>query len=252
MNLLKLVTATIPFVFTASVQSTELHYFVIAKQAKPFQIEENGENHRGIVTDILKEVFKNHSEYRIVYHTYPFNRMISTLESGNTQNWITYGSPGWGGVQAANLSKTPIYNVRHYLLSSKKEPFNFKTIDDLKGKSVALLYGFDYPDLVPYIKSNLFNELRVKDYAAAFRIIQKRAGESAFVEMGLRINYHLNKEGKKPSNFKMQPLSSVIPDYSIYLALSPQIDSKLQQLIDKRLEEMAKKGELEAISMRYQ
>lgn len=126
-----LIFASIVSLFSSSYAfaSEPVHYYIIASQAQPFQIETDGSSHRGMVSDIVEAVFDD-SQYEIDYHTYPFNRMIDKLDARENPNWVTYGSPSWGNIQSVNLSKDPIYNVKHVLLSSGKEPFEFNTIDD--------------------------------------------------------------------------------------------------------------------------
>ncbi|OAN11529.1 amino acid ABC transporter [Photobacterium jeanii] len=249
----KTITLSIPMMLAFSATNafaTDVNYYVIAKQAAPFQIEENNTQHSGIVTDIVKKVFEN-SEYHINYHSYPFNRMITLLEAGGEHNWITYGSPSWGGVQAENLSAEPIYTVKHVLLSSNKNAIEFKNMDDMKDKVVVLLHGFDYPQLVPYISKGEVEELRVKDYQAAFRIIKKLQGDAGFVEMASRIKYNLDKQGLDSKSYKTQSFSKVIPDYPIYLAFDPKMDKTLQTFINQRLEKLRASGDLDSIINKY-
>ncbi|PSW20596.1 amino acid ABC transporter [Photobacterium sanctipauli] len=229
--------------------SETINYYVIAKQAAPFQIEENN-THKGIVTDIVKAVFEG-SQYDIDTHTYPFNRMITLLEAGGEPNWVTYGSPRWGGVQAENLSEIPIYNVKHVLMSSNKKSLDFNSMDDMEDKVVVLLHGFDYPQLTPYIEDGKVEELRVKDYNAAFRVIKKLPGDTAFVEMESRIKYNLDKQNQKLTNYQIQPFNAVIPDYPIYLAFDPNMDPEIQAFINKRLVELKSAGKLSDIVKPY-
>lgn len=227
-----------------------VNYYVIAKQAAPFQIETN-DQHTGIVTDIVRGVFSD-SPYQIAYHTFPFNRMITALEAGGENNWLTYGSPTWGGIQATNLSDNPIYTVKHVLMSSKNSRLAFKTMDDLEGKVVVLLHGFDYPQLIPYIENGTLDVIRVKDYAAAFRVVNKFPGEAAFVEMESRISYHLQANNQTMTDYNIASFKAVIPDYPIYLAFDPQMNKSLQTFINERLDIMHQKGEITTIINRYQ
>ncbi|MGF1688539.1 transporter substrate-binding domain-containing protein [Photobacterium japonica] len=228
---------------------TTVNYYVIKKQAVPFQIE-NGDSHSGIVTDIVHAVFKD-SPYTLAYHAYPFNRMISVLENGGEANWITYGSPAWGGVQAANLSSQPIYTVKHALLSRQGSTLSFNTMQDLQDKVVVLLHGFSYPELMPYIEDGTIDELRVKDYAAAIRVINRSPDDTTFVEMASRIKYHL-KKGQHPSTeYNLTSFSQVIPDYSIYLAFDPDMDSNIQDFINHRLATLHDAGDIAAIIEQY-
>ncbi|MGF1692543.1 substrate-binding periplasmic protein [Photobacterium kagoshimensis] len=250
MKLINIIAGLLFGFTTVQVTAQDVNYYVISKQAAPFQIENNENQHSGIVTDIVKKIFED-SRYAINYHSYPFNRMISILEDGGQPNWITYGSPSWGGVQAENLSEEPIYTVKHVLLSSKNNEFTFKDMKDINNKIVVLLHGFDYPQLIPYIESGKIEELRVKDYQAAFRIVNKLQGVATFVEMDSRIKYNFAKLGLDDKQYKTQSFNIVIPDYSIYLALDPNMDKSIQQFINNKLKSMKSNGELDRIVNQY-
>ncbi|OIQ26481.1 ABC transporter substrate-binding protein [uncultured Vibrio sp.] len=227
-----------------------INYYVIASQAQPFQIEEKADEHGGIVTDIVRAIFED-SSHDIVYHTYPFNRMISILEAGGEENWITYGSPNWGGVQAENLSDLPIYTVKHSIVMSSDNPINFVGMHSVSEKGIVLLRGFDYAEIQPYFNDGSVEEVRVKDYQAAFRVVSRLPGDMAFVEMDSRVKYNLGKLGLKKEDFSIQPFGSVIKDYPIYLALSPTMDSELQAFINQRLGLLKESGKLDEILSKY-
>ncbi|QUM82084.1 transporter substrate-binding domain-containing protein [Moritella sp. 5] len=233
--------------FTANAES--INYYVIDKQAMPFQITTDSEKHSGIVSDIISCIFMDN--YTVRYHTYPFNRMISELEAGREKNWVTFGSPGWGGVQAANLSDIPIYTVSHSILTSAKSDFIYRDLKDINKKILVLLYGFDYPNLQPLIDSGEIKELRVKDYAAAFRILDKMPQDSAFVEMTSRIKYNLKIQSRDLKQYKLQDFSALIPSYPIYLALDPKMDKDIQKFINQKLSNMSDSGSLTEIIHRY-
>ncbi|MGF1727587.1 substrate-binding periplasmic protein [Photobacterium nomapromontoriensis] len=226
-----------------------VNYYVITEQAAPFQIENNN-LHQGIISDIVTAVFQD-SHYQIRYHSYPFNRMITLLEAGGEPNWITYGSPQWGGVQANNLSEDSVYNVKHVLVSSSKQPFTFKSISDLEDKVVVLLHGFDYPQLVPFIEKGHIEELRVKDYGAAFRVINKLPADTAFIEMESRVKYNLDRQHKNRNDFSIQSFDAIIPSYPIHLAFDPNMDDDLQHFINKRIVELKSSGDIDKIIDKY-
>lgn len=228
----------------------EVNYYVIADQARPFQIEQNGQKHSGIVTDIVSAIFAD-SDYIVNYHTYPFNRMISILETGGDSNWLTYGSPSWGRVQSENLSNKPIYTVKHVLVSSNKAPFVFNNIQDIRGRSIILLLGFDYPDLIPYFDNGTLNEMRVKDYDAAYRVVQRTPKDTAFVEMESRVMYNLKRLDLPLEEYQIQPFNAVIPDYPLYLAFSSKMNPEVQAFINRRLSELITSGEIDKIIQKY-
>ena len=233
--------------FSANAES--INYYVIAKQAMPFQITTASEKHSGIVSDIISRIFVDN--YIVNYHTYPFNRMISELEAGREKNWVTYGSPNWGGVQAANLSDMPIYTVSHSILTSTKSEFIYRDLTDINDKVFVLLHGFDYPSLQPLIDSGQIKALRVKNYAAAFRILDKIPQDAVFVEMTSRIKYNLKIQSRDLKKYNLQDFSALIPSYPIYLALDPNMDSDIQKFINQKLSDMSDSGSLTEIINRY-
>jgi len=237
-------------VVSTHVTANQVNYYVIAEQARPFQIEQQGQMHSGIVTDIVSAIFAE-SDYQVNYHTYPFKRMISILEEGAEPNWLTYGSPNWSKVQSENLSEEPIYTVKHVLVSSSEKLLEFKNMSTMHGRSIVLLLGFDYPNLIPFFEDGWVNEMRVKNYDAAYRVITRTPGDTAFVEMESRILYNFKRLNLPLDNIQIQAFSSVIPDYSIYLAFSPHMKPEIQNYINTRLVKLTSSGEIDKIIRKY-
>lgn len=243
----------VPVIFallSATASATVLEYFVIQDQAEPLQIQTKGENHRGIVTDVLKQAFDG-TEHQLVIHTYPFNRYLAELNKHKDKNWVTYGSPAWGDMQAANLSAYPVLEVKHSILSRADSDFVYQTPEDLNGKIAVLLFGFDYPGLEEQIKKGAVSEVRVKNYDSAFRVVDRLKNVGGFVEMDLRLKYHLKRLGFTQNDYTLFEVNNLIPKYNIHLAYSPGIDPELQQFMDKRLQEMRNNGQLASIISDY-
>ncbi|KXF82472.1 amino acid ABC transporter [Enterovibrio coralii] len=245
-----LLTLFIATTFSALSQADTLDYYVVQNQSEPLQIQDAGENHRGIVTDIVNKALKG-SKYELAIHTYPFNRMIAELAKHQQENWITYGSPLWGDMQAANLSEYPILEVEHSILSGAQSSFDYKNTDDLQDKVAILLFGFDYPGLDKKIKSGDVSEIRVKNYDSAFRVVDRLKGTAGFVEMDLRLQYHLKRLGFTQEDYKLQKISNMIPSYQIHLAYSPGMDPEIKAYIDQRIKEMKDNNELQEIVANY-
>lgn len=231
-------------------QAWTLNYYVVQDQAEPLQIQENGQNHRGIVTEIVQKALAG-SDHQLNIHTYPFNRVIAELGQNKDKNWVTYGSPLWGQWQAANLSAEPILEVEHSLLTRRDNPFDYKNPDDLDGKIAVLLFGFNYPGLDNKIAKGSVSEVRVKNYDAAFRVVDRLKNAGGFVEMDLRLKYNLRRLGLSDKDYALQKVNSLIPRYNIHLAYSPGLDSDIQQFMEKRLGEMKANGELDTIINHY-
>ncbi|WP_325895047.1 substrate-binding periplasmic protein [Grimontia sp. NTOU-MAR1] len=238
------------FLLSATAFSATLDYYVIQDQAEPLQIQDKGTNHRGIVTDVLKHAFYG-TDHQLVIHTYPFNRYLAELNKNKDKNWVTYGSPAWGDMQAVNLSKYPILEVEHSILSRTDSDFVYQTPEDLNGKIAVLLFGFDYPGLEEQIKKGTVSEVRVKNYDSAFRVVNRLKSVGGFVEMDLRLKYHLKRLGYTQNEYTLYEVNNLIPKYNIYLAYSPGINPELQEFMDKRLQEMRDNGELASIIGEY-
>ncbi|WDE07756.1 transporter substrate-binding domain-containing protein [Thalassomonas viridans] len=228
-----------------------INYVVIDNQAKPFQIEENSQNHSGIITDIINEIFKG-SPYEVRFHTLPFNRMMKMLSTGKIKNWITYGSPSWGGVQAEHLSRLPVYHVEHKLVTNPSYAGEVKAVEDLFGKTLILLHGFDYPGLEPYLKAQTIKEIRVKNHDSAFRLLKRLSDKAGFVEMSLRIEYNLKMTKRDPGMFLQKNFSTVISDYDIHLAMDPDMEFAYDGYVNDRLAALTKDGTLKRIVDSYQ
>ena len=228
-----------------------INYVVIDNQAKPFQIEENSSNHSGIITDIVNEIFKD-SGYEVKFHTLPFNRMMKMLSTGKIKNWITYGSPSWGGVQAEHLSRLPVYHVEHKLVTNPSYSGEVDKVEDLFGKTLILLHGFDYPGLEPYLKAQTIKEIRVKNHDSAFRLLKRLSDKAGFVEMSLRIEYNLKLTNRDPGMFLQKNFSTVISDYDIHLAMDPDMEFSFDSFVNDRLAVLTKDGTLKRIVDSYQ
>jgi len=229
---------------------TEINYMVIQDQAQPFQNHLSKKKHSGIITDIVKKIFAS-PEYSVKIHTLPFNRMISMLEKGDVKNWITFGSPSWAGVQSANLSKLPVFNVQHSLLTSTQQNFDINSVQDLFGKTVILLHGFNYPGLEEHIANKDIKAIKVKSYKSAFKVINRLKDKAGFVEMDVRIKYNLKKESLLEQDYNLHNFSNVIANYNLHLAMSPSINKEVQKHLEKELDKLHSSGSIKQIINTY-
>ena len=233
----------------ASVANETLNYFVIEGQAAPFQIVDESKQHSGIVSDFLTSILEG-SPYQLQVHSYPFKRMIKTINDGDYPHWITYGSSSWSPPQNLNLSECSILTVRHILLPPKGENLTLNSINDLLGQRVILLFGFAYPYLDEYIKAEQLAELRVQSYSSAFKALAfKRA--QGFVEMESRIKYNLKQVGDRYDDYNPVDMSNIIPQYDIRFAMSPQMSDDVKRYIDDRCYQLKRTGEYQKIINKY-
>ena len=69
--------------------------------------------------------------------------------------------------------------------------------------------------------------------------------------MESRVVYNIKRLELPMENFQIQSFSAVIPDYPIYLALSPKMNPKVQSFINKRLAELKSSGQIDDIIKKY-
>lgn len=60
---------------------------------------------------------------------------------------------------------------------------------------------------MPFFEDKTVNEMRVKDYDAAYRVIQRTPGDTAFVEMESRVMYNLNVWNCHSNNLRFNLLA---------------------------------------------
>ena len=234
---------------TYSVAGENLNYMVIEEQAAPFQIKDDSERSSGIISDFLFKILDN-SPHQIQVNSFPFKRMVKVINAGLYPNWITYGSSKWSAPQNLNLSDCSILTVKHVLLSPKENKLNFNGIDSLLGKRIVLLFGFEYPQLDKYMKTEEILELRVKKYDSAFKALELERG-IGFVEMESRIKYNLKQAGRKIEDYDLIDLTSIIPRYDIRFSLAPNMPESIKTYIDDQCKQLKHSGELERIVNRY-
>lgn len=242
------------FLFSVSANAETVTYFVIKEQARPFQIERDGKNHQGIVTDIVKEIFSD-SGIELQIKTLPFKRMLVEMHKAADENWISYGSPAWQGnsetgIQSRFLLNEPVMAVKHILLTKADNPFSYSGPEALKEKSVVTLLGFDYPGLDQYFDNGLIQQVELKNHAAAIKSVYSDRA-FGFVEMDVRVMYNLKKEGFRLEDFKQHDVTSLIPAYTIHLATGKGFNAELKAMIMTKFSEMKQSGEIDKIINKY-
>lgn len=226
--------------------AVEVNYFISDKSTAPLQIPQSaGSSHPGIVTEVI-ELLKV-PELDIQYRVLPFKRMLFNMKI-STQPWLSYGSDAWPSPQSISLSATPLLQVTHQLLTLSDTPY--KGIEDLYGKTIILIMGFDYPGLEPYIADKKINATYVADHRAAIKSILSKRGV-AFPEMSSRLQYHLGRLRVPQGEIALHDISDVIPDYDINLCFSRNFPSQARHTIEEQLEQLQHTGALQRTEAKY-
>lgn len=226
----------------------ELNYLVIVGQSAPLQMLDNNGKAIGIVSDLVETIVAEH--YPLTVTRLPFKRMLHEISSGRKKNWISYGASSWSSPQGKNIVDCEIHRAHHSSITFKPNP-GIANTQDLLHKSLILMHGFHFPELEPEFTSGNIGELRVKNYHSAFKSLEAERA-AAFVEMDLRIRYNLNATDRDIKNFNITDFSKVIPPYSIYLSLDPNMPSDTREFLTQRCQQLQKQGYIDALHKKYQ
>ncbi|WP_372655119.1 substrate-binding periplasmic protein [Halobacteriovorax sp.] len=237
------------FLFSLSSSSNEKEsatYYIIEDSAAPFQINNEKLKPSGLVSDILYAIASE--DINIEPKVLPFNRMIQEMSSKDSGPWVSYGSKSWDGVQSEILSKNSIITIKHKLLTLKKNPYN--KIEDLFGKRIAFIRGFQYPGLNQYVKDKAISVVTVPNHESAIRAVEI-GRVFGFPEMGVRLKYHMKKNKINEDLFLYNDISKVITDYDINFCFSKDFPKYEIEKLDREIEAMEKAGKIKSIIDSY-
>jgi len=231
-----------------------LIYFVIERQAPPFQIENSGLGHRGIVSDIVFQLGQDLG-LSISTVSLPFKRMLQEMKKPQNHNWISYGSPVWrlksnGSVQSDCLLSQPILSVNHSLVMRAESDFSLSSVEELFGRRLITLHGFNYATLMPHFDSGAIKKLDVKNQRAAYKAVMAGRG-LGFVTMNLRVAYSFKTGESQGENFDLHDMSSIIPAYPVYISHGCGVKDALVGRLDRQYLKLIEQGAIDRIVDRY-
>lgn len=232
--------------------AADISYMVI-EQVEPFQVvSRDNPLAGGLVTDIVQQVFLG-SLHQLRPVVAPAPRLYAMRLGGQLPNWLSYGAkpwlqPGW------QLSQHPIFSWRHVLAVPKSSRFRYRNIEDLFGKPLILMHGYDYPGLDGHLRSKSrlgrISDQRALTQQGAIRMLLAGRGVG-YVDTELRLVYNLRQQGLSPADFRFYDLSAVIPQIDMHLMYDHSLPEEVKVLIDRRLSELQQSGQLAAIVQHY-
>lgn len=238
----------------------QVEYFVIERQARPYQIEHNGRDHSGVITEVVYKLFEK-TDYQLRTWTYPFRRMIYLMKQNrcptnvikrDCSNWVNYGAYSWNNEQSINLTYMPVFNVQNVLVSYKLPDFKYNTLYSLQGKTLVLLTGFDYPGLISYAKDGNMDIVYTNSFHSAYGILKRLDGRGLFSDFKLRAIYNLKTAGLiNNPDYRIHDIGKLLPNYGIHIAMSPKIDAKLKGFINSCLRQLHDIGFVESVLQKY-
>lgn len=232
-----------------SAEPAPVHYYVVEERASPFQITTPGSPQKGIITDIVEAVFET-GDYQLKTRTLPLARLHKEIRLDEGL-WITYDAKTWQSLSdVGNFVEEPLFTVTHSYLTCDAEPGVIQNAAALSGKQIAIIEGFDYPELTPLAETGTVRLESVSHYRNGIMMVSKQR-VNGFVEMDLRIRYHMNQQSNLPACLRLVDMSTVIPAFDIYLQAAKLSPDAFQQFVKNRLETLKKEGRLLEIFQSY-
>lgn len=234
-----------------SVWSDQVHYMVVEEISRPFQITDNNTSKGGIVSDIVDEIFKD-SDYTLKYHILPLKRLYKMIERGEVKNWIAYDAKVWNALSEwGDFVDVPLFTVKHaYLTCEAGSPMQINSSSDIRAHNVAIIHGFDYPELSQLQKQGGIQLQTVKSYQQGINLVGLNR-VNGFVEMELRLRYNMQKESLGKPCFQFVDMSQIIPAFSIYLSIDKHSNNGLYQFTEQRIKALKNAGKVDTVLSRY-
>lgn len=137
----------------------------------------------GIFVEMLKKMM-DRAGYEYTFVAYPPKRLYSNLGKGITHIWLgTLGVAEYEGKTVVSPVKIADINLQVY--TNDKYTVLPKSMDDLKGKSVITIFGYNYGGLIKFLEDpeNRISIEAAKSHNAAFMML--KLGRANFL-----LDYH--------------------------------------------------------------
>nr|WP_242634269.1 transporter substrate-binding domain-containing protein [Marinobacter salicampi] len=236
---------------SSATEPLRITYLVLDDKAQPFQIVQDNVSTRGIVSDIVSAVFAG-SRYQVEPIVLPVNRLRDKVQSGRVVDWVAYDAPVWNSFgDYGEMAAQPLFVTNHVLLTCNPAlPARVEQVEDLKGLAIVSLRHFRYPGFSEAMESGDIRSVPVERFDAGLKLVSAQSADG-FLELHSRLNYHVEKFSGDKQCFREVDVSSIIPQFPIYLSYDRNMPAEVKELINSRLLEMGGSGELEAIRRRY-
>lgn len=232
-------------------QELQVNYLVVDSKVGPFQIIQDSRSSGGIISDIVDEIFQG-TGYTVEHLVRPVNRLTRDVSEQAYSNWVAFDAPVWRSFgDAGEYTAVPLFETRHVMLTCRTDiPNPVRSIRDLEQLSIATLRGFKYLQLDEAAASGLIHPVPVDNFNAGLTLVSLGRVDG-FVEMQSRLRFHMGGFAGDTRCMREVDVSSVIPNYSLYLAMDRRMPEPLKQLINDRLSALRSSGDLDRIWRTY-
>jgi polar amino acid transport system substrate-binding protein len=211
----------------------------------PFMIHPDSpeDNPRGIMYDILESAGKNLG-FKVKVVTIPKKREIYFFNSNLLDVHAT--AREWVSNPSRFVFSEPVIKVKNVLFSLKANPFSYKSIDDLNGKTAVAHIGFVYPPLTAKFESGTITRVDAGSEVAMLRMIQLGRGDFAIIN-NLVGAWHIKERGLED---QFHATEKAVTDYEYRFMFSKKW-AKLVPKFNQELKKMKTDGRLSKIIKKY-
>jgi len=211
----------------------------------------DGHRFSGIDYDILRELSKR-ANIDIIYHLMPWKRALKMIQSGAIEaTFSAYYKPE--RAIYAEYIETPTHYDLYTLFVKPENKFDFKRIEDLKGKTIVTILGFFYGrEFHDFVTANHIKLHEVKNFKQS---IAMTVNEHVDVMVGnyYTMAYHFRKIKRgRPLISLSPPLGSPMANHII---LSRKADiphrKEIMARINTHLTQMRRDGVIASVGKNY-
>ncbi|MEA9358433.1 transporter substrate-binding domain-containing protein [Bacteriovorax sp. PP10] len=206
----------------------------------PFgHIDEKG-NNAGLIYEISNRIAEN-AGFTYKNKIIPFPRTILDLKNGNADFVIRYTNEEMLKVA---IQVAPTVGFSTIILSNFG--VNYKSLDDLHGKTVGVIRGGVFDDR--FFADNLIIKFEVRDYEQMFSmLLAKRIDAAIGIDIGL---YSTARKLKISKSLLGTPLY-LQKKYFILNYSKKNVDEKTIKILKQTINKMREKGDFERIEKKY-
>lgn len=208
----------------------------------PPMMIENGR--RGIYQDIFDEVAKlSGDRFDVQYYPYPrigllFNEGQLDIEPGVYPGWVQHQDvPG--------LFSAPFGKVVDVLVFGPHKAFPVKQPEDLRGKSVGMVRGYAYPELIPLISSGQLDRRNALNEQQLLTMLARSRFDQAIINKAV-VQYNQ----LQTAEYRRLVIGDVISAYDVSMRVQPRHAAWLDRL-DAAIVQLKRQGVIEKIYARY-
>ncbi len=231
-------------------QEATLNYLIISELSAPFQLVDDNISTGGIVTDIVEELAQR-AEHTLTYTVGSTERIETIIKYGQKQPWIAYTAKVWPDLsEHYTYLEVPLFEVTHSMLTCDPNIQAVNSTGVLRGKRLAILKSFDYPEITPLANRGELSLTDIRSYEQGFDLV-KFQRVHGFVEMDIRLKYNLGRYDGHEDCMHLADLRKVIAPYSIYLAVSRDLTLDATRALERTLEAMVNDTFIRNVVNRY-